>query len=58
MIKRVIFSIVLGTMIGALPSLPLVVITSFTEDQPSFWIWPFYSTIFAIIVFFAIGREQ
>jgi len=49
--QRVIAALLLGFILGAVPATPLVLLSSFTEDRPAFWLWPFFGFAFALCAY-------
>ena len=59
MLSRIGFSLLMGIIGGAIPALPLTLISSFVDDKPNFWFWPLFGTLFAVIVFFSpIAKDK
>lgn len=55
---RAVMSWLVGMFIGALPACPILVMSSFSEDRPAFWIWPFFGTIIGVLMFVSQPWER
>jgi hypothetical protein len=53
MLGRILFSVITGMVLGALPALPLFLISSFVDDRPNLWFWPLFGGVFTIVIFFS-----
>lgn len=51
-LDRLLLCLFLGAFEGCIPALPLMLMSSFADDKPAFWLWPFFSGIMAAGSFF------
>ncbi len=54
-IGKIIGSFIVGAIIGAVPAMFIILISSFSEDRPAFWIWPVFAAVCAVPIYFSLG---
>lgn len=39
-----------GMLGGAIPALPLMMLSTMFQDRPAFWLWPVFGLLFAVTI--------